>query len=142
MQPLNPFLGAFSKSPFLAQSSPAQLHILLVPSTDVLLDSRDQETGAPLSASIASDEFLGSHVLRVPAPKKKEIAEGDLVNITDLPEWTHKAFGTESSRLNPIQSKAYPIAFGTDEPILLCAPTGAGKVSPTRDRPYFGLLDC
>jgi len=69
MQPLNPFLGAFSKSPLLAQSSPAQLHILLVPSADVLLDSRDQETGAPLSASIASDEFLGSHVLRVPAPK-------------------------------------------------------------------------
>lgn len=86
--------------------------------------------------------FKGYDQITVPAPKKKEIAEGDLVNITDLPEWTHKAFGTESSRLNPIQSKAYPIAFGTDEPILLCAPTGAGKVSPTRDRPYFGLLDC
>jgi pre-mRNA-splicing helicase BRR2 len=27
-----------------------------------------------------------------------------------------------------MQSKSYPIAFGTDEPILLCAPTGAGKV--------------
>ena len=30
--------------------------------------------------------------------------------------------------LNRVQSKLYPIAFGTDEPILLCAPTGAGKV--------------
>ena len=30
--------------------------------------------------------------------------------------------------LNHVQSKLYPIAFGTDEPILLCAPTGAGKV--------------
>ncbi|KAK3362221.1 hypothetical protein B0T25DRAFT_446 [Lasiosphaeria hispida] len=69
MQPLNPFLGAFSKSPFLAQCSPPQQHILLVPSTDVLLDSRDTETGAPLSATINSEEFLGSHVLRVPAPK-------------------------------------------------------------------------
>ncbi|KAK0731113.1 hypothetical protein B0H67DRAFT_548932 [Lasiosphaeris hirsuta] len=69
MQPLNPFLGAFSKSPFLAQCSPPQQHILLVPSTDVLLDSRDTETGAPLSATINSEEFLGSHVLRIPAPK-------------------------------------------------------------------------
>ena len=35
--------------------------------------------------------------------------------------------------LNLVQSEPYPIAFGTDEPISLCAPTGAGKV-------YFLLL--
>ncbi|KXN83516.1 hypothetical protein AN958_01340 [Leucoagaricus sp. SymC.cos] len=29
----------------------------------------------------------------------------------------------------PRQSKLYPIAFGIDEPILLCAPTGAGKTN-------------
>ncbi|KAK1755305.1 hypothetical protein QBC47DRAFT_213822 [Echria macrotheca] len=69
MQPLNPFLSAFSKSPLLAQCSPPQLHILLVPSTDVLLDSRDPDTGAPLSASIASEEFLASHVVRLPPPR-------------------------------------------------------------------------
>ncbi|KAK3394659.1 hypothetical protein B0H63DRAFT_426587 [Podospora didyma] len=69
MQPLNPFLAAFTKSPFLAQCSPSQQHILLVPCTDVLLDSRDTETGAPLLASIGSEEFLGSHVLRIPTPK-------------------------------------------------------------------------
>jgi len=69
MQPLNPFLSAFSKSPLLAQCSPPQLHVLLVPATDVLLDSRDADTGAPLSTSIASEEFLASHVLRIPAPR-------------------------------------------------------------------------
>ncbi|KAK0656625.1 hypothetical protein B0T16DRAFT_315426 [Cercophora newfieldiana] len=69
MQPLNPFLSAFSKSPLLAQCSPPQQHVLLVPATDVLLDSRDAETGAPLSATIASEEFLASHVLRIPAPR-------------------------------------------------------------------------
>ncbi|KAK3941513.1 hypothetical protein QBC46DRAFT_100101 [Diplogelasinospora grovesii] len=69
MQPLNPFLSAFSKSPLVAQCLPCHQHILLVPSTDVLLDSRDTETGAPLSASIASEEFLGSHVLRIPTAK-------------------------------------------------------------------------
>ena len=72
----------------------------------------------------------GYDQILVQAPKKVEIGDKDLVNIADLPEWTRPAFGTESSKLNPIQSKAYPIAFGTDEPILLCAPTGAGKVQP------------
>lgn len=72
--------------------------------------------------------FKGYDQITIKPPKKKEVAEGDLVEIRDLPSWTHQAFGTESSRLNPVQSKAYPIAFGTDEPILLCAPTGAGKV--------------
>ncbi|KAK4235522.1 hypothetical protein C8A03DRAFT_36633 [Achaetomium macrosporum] len=69
MQPLNPFLSAFSKSPILGQCLPPQQHILLVPTADVLLNSRDTETGAPLVASIASDEFLASHVLRIPIPK-------------------------------------------------------------------------
>lgn len=69
MQPLNPFLDAFNKSIQLQQCSPPQLHILLVPLTDVLLDSRDPETGAPLVASIASEEFLASHVLRLPPPR-------------------------------------------------------------------------
>ncbi|KAJ4296054.1 hypothetical protein N0V88_004756 [Collariella sp. IMI 366227] len=69
MQPLNPFLSAFSKSPILAQCLPPQQHILLVPTADVLLNSRDPESGAPLVASIASDEFLASHVVRIPVPK-------------------------------------------------------------------------
>jgi pre-mRNA-splicing helicase BRR2 len=79
----------------------------------------------------------GYDQILVQAPKKVEIGDKDLVNIADLPEWTRPAFGTESSKLNPIQSKAYPIAFGTDEPILLCAPTGAGKV---RLGPLFRLF--
>lgn len=69
MQPLNPFLSAFAKSPVLAQCLPPQQHILLVPTADVLLNLRDAETGAPLVASVASEEFLASHILRIPAPK-------------------------------------------------------------------------
>ncbi|GAB1310894.1 VPS9 domain-containing protein [Madurella fahalii] len=77
MQPLNPFLSAFSKSPILAQCLPPQQHILLVPTADVLLNSRDTETGAPLVASIASEEFLGSHVLRIPVPKAQAAGPKD-----------------------------------------------------------------
>ncbi len=69
MQPLNPFLSAFSKSSLAAQCQPARQHIILVPCTDVILDSRDTETGAPLAESIGSDEFVGSHVIRIPGPK-------------------------------------------------------------------------
>ncbi len=76
MQPLNPFLAAFFKSPLPAQCSPVAQHILLVPATDVLLTSRDTETGASFSDLVGSDEFLGSHVLRIPGAKAAPAAGG------------------------------------------------------------------
>ena len=69
MQPLNPFLAAFFKSPLPAQCAPAAHHVLLVPPTDLLLTSRETESGVPVPEYIASDEFLGSHVLRFPGGK-------------------------------------------------------------------------
>lgn len=71
-------------------------------------------------------ERKGYEEIHVPAPKKKEIAENEIVPISAMPLWAREAFSVPT--LNRIQSKLYPIAFGTDEPILLCAPTGAGKV--------------
>ena len=68
----------------------------------------------------------GYEEIHVPAPKQKPIAEGEIVPITALPPWAREAFTVP--KLNRVQSKLFPIAFGTDEPILLCAPTGAGKV--------------
>ncbi|KAG7448800.1 Sec63-domain-containing protein [Guyanagaster necrorhizus] len=69
----------------------------------------------------------GYEEIHVPAPKQKPVVEGDLVPISDMPPWTREAFTVP--KLNRVQSKLYPIAFGTDEPILLCAPTGAGKTN-------------
>ncbi|TPX16561.1 uncharacterized protein E0L32_003855 [Thyridium curvatum] len=66
MQPLNPFLSAFFKSSTPTQCHPIAHHILLVPATDVLLSSHDTESGAPAAEVVASDDFLGSHVLRIP----------------------------------------------------------------------------
>lgn len=68
----------------------------------------------------------GFEEIHVPAPPKKPVVEGEIVPISDLPAWAREAFTVKT--LNRIQSKLYPVAFGTDEPILLCAPTGAGKV--------------
>jgi hypothetical protein len=42
------------------------LQILLVPITEVLLTSRDRESGALYADLAGSEEFLASHVLRIP----------------------------------------------------------------------------
>jgi pre-mRNA-splicing helicase BRR2 len=70
----------------------------------------------------------GYEEIHVPPPKKGEVKQGELVPIADLPEWTRVAF-KGARELNRVQSRLYPVAFGDDDPILLCAPTGAGKVS-------------
>ncbi|KAK2464636.1 hypothetical protein APHAL10511_003329 [Amanita phalloides] len=69
----------------------------------------------------------GYEEIHVPAPKQKPMTEGELVPISALPQWAREAFTVP--RLNRVQSNLFPIAFGTDEPILLCAPTGAGKTN-------------
>ncbi|EPQ30981.1 uncharacterized protein PFL1_01170 [Pseudozyma flocculosa PF-1] len=70
----------------------------------------------------------GYEEIHIPAPVKKTIPEGDLVTISSLPFWAQAAF-PGATTLNPIQSRCYPVAFGSDEPMLLCAPTGAGKTN-------------
>ena len=68
----------------------------------------------------------GYEEIHVPAPKQKPTRESHFVPITALRTWARKAF--TFPKLNRVQSKVFFVAFGTDEPILLCAPTGAGKV--------------
>ncbi|KAH6615257.1 hypothetical protein C7974DRAFT_61789 [Boeremia exigua] len=63
---LNPFLRAFFRSALPSQCSPAQHHVLLVPTTDVLLSARDKDSGTAYADLSGSEEFLASHVLRVP----------------------------------------------------------------------------
>lgn len=71
----------------------------------------------------------GYEEIHVPIPEKRQIsAEESPVQIASLPAWTHPVWG-KTTQLNPVQSKVFPIAFESDEPMLLCAPTGAGKVS-------------
>ncbi|KAF2967408.1 hypothetical protein GQX73_g6169 [Xylaria multiplex] len=90
MQPLNPFLAAFFKpgSSVATQCTPVHHHILLVPTTEFFLTSREVESGSPLSDVVATDEFLGSHVLRIPSPF---LAAGGKDNVGNLREWRGKA---------------------------------------------------
>ncbi|KAF3918459.1 hypothetical protein ABW21_db0203214 [Orbilia brochopaga] len=71
--PLNPFLRAFFRSTIPTHCTPVSDYVLLVPTTDVLLHSRDRETNQPYAELAQSEEFLGSHVLRA---SKDDVANG------------------------------------------------------------------
>uniref|UniRef100_A0A0N5BBZ1 U5 small nuclear ribonucleoprotein 200 kDa helicase n=1 Tax=Strongyloides papillosus TaxID=174720 RepID=A0A0N5BBZ1_STREA len=65
----------------------------------------------------------------VPAQKPKPLEKGEkLIKISDLPKWSQQAFDGFKA-LNRIQSKLMPTALKSDEPMLVCAPTGAGKTN-------------
>ncbi|KAK3700955.1 hypothetical protein LTR37_015661 [Vermiconidia calcicola] len=66
MPPLNPFLRAFFRSALPSQCTPISHHVLLVPITDVLLNSKDRESNSLYADLANTEEFLASHVLRVP----------------------------------------------------------------------------
>ncbi|GAK66043.1 sec63-domain-containing protein [Moesziomyces antarcticus] len=70
----------------------------------------------------------GYEEIHIPAPAKRTVGDADLVPISSIPAWAQAAFPGATS-LNPVQSRCYPVAFGSDEPMLLCAPTGAGKTN-------------
>jgi pre-mRNA-splicing helicase BRR2 len=71
----------------------------------------------------------GYEEIHIPAPKPDQFAANEkLVPIKSMPDWTHDAFAGATS-LNRIQSRLYPTAFDSDENLLLCAPTGAGKTN-------------
>ncbi|KAK4686317.1 pre-mRNA-splicing helicase BRR2, partial [Tremellales sp. Uapishka_1] len=75
-------------------------------------------------------QMKGYEEIHVPEPKKREPVAGEIVSVSSMPEWTHPVFASvNATRLNTIQSKVYPIAFETNEPMLICAPTGAGKTN-------------
>ncbi|PWN44015.1 putative ATP dependent RNA helicase [Ceraceosorus guamensis] len=70
----------------------------------------------------------GYEEIHVPAPVKKDVPASERIQMSSLPAWAQTAF-PGAKDLNAVQSKCYPIAFGSDEPMLLCAPTGAGKTN-------------
>ncbi|KAJ3274830.1 DEIH-box ATPase [Terramyces sp. JEL0728] len=70
----------------------------------------------------------GYEEIHIPPPKAKPMKTGEkLIPVSSLPAWARDGFNNKS--LNRIQSAVYPTAFGSDENMLLCAPTGAGKTN-------------
>ncbi len=53
-----------------------------------------------------------------------------MVAISDLPPWAQDAFAVSKvERLNRVQSQLCDCALFSNENLLLCAPTGAGKTN-------------
>ena len=75
MLPLNPFLSAFFKSPLPAQCAQTHQIVLLIPTTEILLTHHEADTGASAKEILLSEEFMASHVLRIPGPGVNGSAE-------------------------------------------------------------------
>lgn len=96
MPPLNPFLRAFFKSAFPSQCQPASHHVLLCPTTEILFSSKDRETGVSFAELAGSEEFLASHVIRVPGGGQPQVGK-DGQNIRE-PKSKAKQYSTVNGR--------------------------------------------
>ena len=70
----------------------------------------------------------GYEEIYVPAPRHAGKNE-KLIKISELPQWSQRAFPETMTSLNTIQSRLYESAFKSPENLLVCAPTGAGKTN-------------
>ena len=65
----------------------------------------------------------------IPATPTAAPKEGErLVPVEEMEEWAQTAF-EGMTHLNRIQSRIYDAAFNTNDNLLVCAPTGAGKTN-------------
>ena len=82
-----------------------------------------------LPAGTTRKVYKGYEEVYVPAGDRAPIGEHErLVPIEELDDWAQPAFAGMKS-LNRIQSRIYPAAYHSNENLLVCAPTGAGKTN-------------
>ena len=79
MPVLNPFLRALFQSSVLGHALPSQNYVLLVPSAESLIYGLDKDSGKRYADQAEDEDFLGSHIIRVPPPptgKESNIRDG------------------------------------------------------------------
>ncbi|KAI8920167.1 Sec63 Brl domain-containing protein [Powellomyces hirtus] len=73
------------------------------------------------------EEYQDYEEIIIPVSKPAPVRTSERrIAISELDEFTQKGFKGYTG-LNRVQSIVFPIAFGTNENMLVCAPTGAGK---------------
>lgn len=73
--------------------------------------------------------FKGYEEVNIPPKPTAPLKPGEkLIEIRELDDFAQAAFRGYKS-LNRIQSRIFPTVYGTNENILVCAPTGAGKTN-------------
>jgi pre-mRNA-splicing helicase BRR2 len=70
----------------------------------------------------------GYDEVSVPPPERHTNESTPLIRVDEMPDWVKPAFADVAS-LNPVQSAVYDTAMTTDQGMLICAPTGAGKTN-------------
>ncbi|KAL0039926.1 hypothetical protein WJX77_011783 [Trebouxia sp. C0004] len=91
-------------------------------------DGSTQVKGA-LPKGTARKSMKGYEEVSVPAVRPAAPPPGEeLIKITDMEEWAQLAFAGYKT-LNRIQSRIYPTALNSNQNLLVCAPTGAGKTN-------------
>lgn len=137
-------VNAASKRQSTNKSSVVTAAATVAPKSNIDLESLSFQQGGHLMSNktvkLPEGSFKrskkGYEEVHVPPPAAKPRAEGDKdIPISSLPDWAQKAFQGARS-LNRVQTKVFPTAFESDENMLLCAPTGAGKVC------YGGMCVC
>ncbi|ETN42924.1 uncharacterized protein HMPREF1541_02082 [Cyphellophora europaea CBS 101466] len=89
------------------------------------LDISGRRYALPLGSE--RKEYAKYEEYSIPATKVGSIAAGQrLVPVAEMDALCQKTFKGYQS-LNRMQSLLYPVAYGTSENMLVCAPTGAGK---------------
>ncbi|KAI8086190.1 Sec63 Brl domain-containing protein [Halteromyces radiatus] len=80
-----------------------------------------------LPAGTTREEFDDYEETTIPVPKQAPIRAGERrIKIEEMDNLARGAFKAYET-LNRVQSIVYPIAYETNENMLVCAPTGAGK---------------
>lgn len=72
MPALNLFLRALFQSSVLGHALPAQNYVVLVPTSESLIYGLDRDTGKQYADIVEDEDFLGSHILRIPPGVAKE----------------------------------------------------------------------
>ena len=82
-----------------------------------------------LPAGTTRKVHKGYEEVHVPAGERAPVGEHErFVPIEELDDWAQPAFAGMKS-LNRIQSRIYEAAYHSNENLLVCAPTGAGKTN-------------
>lgn len=105
-----------------------KLRIRLGDGTEIRIgDGGGNRVGLPKGTKRQS--FKGYEEVTVPATQPSAPPPGEeRVLIEQLPDWAQLAFAGYTA-LNRIQSKIFSTAFYSNENVLVCAPTGAGKTN-------------
>ena len=111
--------------PVLNRNGPHYPHVYKAQSIGNTLDVRGRKYGLPLGSQKLEREKYDEY--SIPAAKVGTIGVGrKLIEISEMDGLCKRTFRGYKS-LNRMQSLVYPIAYRTNENMLICAPTGAGK---------------